>query len=105
VSNQAQMNWGVRYSQATFMRWVEREDYMAKIGLAASAKDKYGQVVRKGDRVVFYKPRWWGLFGNVRAEGTVGSIIDVHMTVNIFEDDAKPGTFAWGRQGFEIERI
>jgi hypothetical protein len=78
---------------------------MAKIGLAASTKDKNGQVVRKGDRVTFYKPRWLGLFGNVRTEGTVSGIIDVYMTVCIVEDGAEPGTFAWGRQGFEIERI
>jgi hypothetical protein len=78
---------------------------MRRLGLIPSTKDKHGRPVRRGDRVAFYKPRWWGLFGSVRAEGTVSGIIAFYETVNIFEDGAEPGTFAWGRQGHEIERI
>lgn len=36
---------------------------MRKLGLIKSTKDKHGKTVQRGDRVAFYKPRWWGLFG------------------------------------------
>jgi hypothetical protein len=78
---------------------------MRKLGLIKFTKDKYGNTVRKGDRVAFYKPRWWGLFGSIRTEGTVSGIMELYGIVNIFEDNAEPDTLAWGRQGREIERI
>jgi hypothetical protein len=78
---------------------------MRRLGLIQYATDKHGQKVKRGDRVAFYKPRWWGLFGSVRAEGTVSGVIEFYGIVNILEDGAKSWSLAWGRQGHEIERL